>query len=66
MRDGRASACGLVDPVSILVVDDEPAVRDALARTLRFEGYDVEIAEDGDDALELVAGSRTTRSCSTS
>ena len=36
----------------ILVVDDEPAVRTALRRALALEGYDVELAEDGADALD--------------
>ena len=31
----------------VLVVDDEPAVRQALERALRFEGYTAELAEDG-------------------
>ena len=35
----------------ILVVDDEPAVRESLERALKLEGYDVELAEDGADAL---------------
>ncbi|MCB5181773.1 response regulator transcription factor [Streptomyces antimicrobicus] len=39
----------------ILVVDDEPAVREALRRSLVFEGYGVETAVDGLDALEKVA-----------
>ena len=38
----------------ILVVDDEPALRAALQRALRLEGYDVTLAEDGDAALRLV------------
>jgi|KBSSwiStaDraftv2_1062776.scaffolds.fasta_scaffold426969_2 two-component system response regulator MprA len=38
----------------ILVVDDDPAVRDSLARTLRFEGYQVETADDGHEALDAV------------
>ena len=37
--------------VKVLVVDDEPAVRQALDRALRFEGYQTEMAEDGSAAL---------------
>ncbi|MFD7559744.1 MULTISPECIES: response regulator transcription factor [unclassified Streptomyces] len=39
----------------ILVVDDEPAVREALRRSLAFEGYDVQTAVDGLDALDKAA-----------
>ncbi len=35
----------------ILVVDDEPAVRDALARALKVQGYEVDLSPDGADAL---------------
>ncbi|HWE54288.1 MAG TPA: response regulator transcription factor [Acidimicrobiales bacterium] len=35
----------------VLVVDDEPAVRQALDRALRFEGYKTEMVEDGPAAL---------------
>jgi two-component system response regulator MprA len=38
----------------VLVVDDEPAVRDSLARSLRFEGYEVVVANDGIAALDAV------------
>jgi two-component system response regulator MprA len=37
--------------VDILVVDDERAVRDSLQRALELEGYRVELAEDGEQAL---------------
>jgi len=39
----------------ILVADDDPALRDALRRALRLEGYDVEVAADGAEALAAVA-----------
>jgi two-component system, OmpR family, response regulator MprA len=39
----------------LLVVDDEPAVRDGLRRALTLEGYDVELAEDGAEALRAAA-----------
>ncbi len=40
----------------ILVVDDERALRDSLRRALALEGYDVELAADGQEALSrLVA-----------
>ena len=38
--------------MTILVVDDEPAVRESLRRALQLEGYAVELAADGEDALE--------------
>ena len=39
----------------LLVVDDEPAVRQALRRALELEGYRVALAEDGADALAQIA-----------
>jgi two-component system response regulator MprA len=39
----------------ILVVDDEPAVREAVDRALRLEGYRTELAEDGRSALNAIA-----------
>ncbi len=39
----------------ILVVDDEPAVRRALERALRLESYDVDLAADGREALDVLA-----------
>ncbi|QUQ68146.1 response regulator transcription factor [Kutzneria sp. CA-103260] len=39
----------------VLVVDDEPAVRESISRSLRFEGYEVELAADGESALKSQA-----------
>ena len=39
----------------ILVVDDERAVRESLRRALELEGYAVELAEDGEKALDRLA-----------
>lgn len=40
--------------MKILVVDDEQAVRESLKRSLRFNGYEVLLAEDGEEALEVI------------
>ena len=40
----------------ILVVDDDSAVRESLRRALQLEGYDVELAGDGAEALGLLGG----------
>ncbi len=39
----------------VLVVDDEPAVRRALERALRLDSYEVELAADGEEALDVQA-----------
>ena len=47
--------------MKILVVDDERAVRESLRRALELEGYDIELAEDGVDALaRLMNGENAT------
>ena len=50
------------DPVmemQVLVVDDEPMVREVLARYLERDGFDVRTAEDGAQALERFDPSQT-------
>jgi two-component system response regulator MprA len=39
-----------------MVVDDERAVRESLRRALELEGYEIELAEDGNEALDLLSG----------
>ena len=43
------------EPARLLVVDDEPALREALQSSLEFEGYKVVTANDGQEALAAVA-----------
>jgi two-component system response regulator MprA len=40
--------------VKVLVVDDDRAVREALRRTLMLADYEVDVAQDGETALEQV------------
>ncbi|OBF94106.1 DNA-binding response regulator [Mycobacterium sp. 852014-52450_SCH5900713] len=42
----------------ILVVDDDRAVRESLRRSLSFNGYSVELAHDGLEALDMIASDR--------
>jgi two-component system, OmpR family, KDP operon response regulator KdpE len=39
----------------VLVVDDEPQIRNALRTNLRARGYEVDLAPDGEAALKLAA-----------
>jgi two-component system response regulator MprA len=47
----RASRMSTITGMAILVVDDDQAVRDALRRALTMQGYDVDLAADGEEAL---------------
>ena len=40
-------------PAKLLVVDDEPNIRELLSASLRFAGFDVTTAEDGWRALDV-------------
>jgi two-component system, OmpR family, response regulator MprA len=44
-------------PASILVVDDDPAIRELIASVLGDEGYQVETAQDGHGALAQINAS---------
>jgi two-component system response regulator MprA len=39
-----------------MVVDDERAVRESLRRALELEGYEIELAENGNEALDRLSG----------
>ena len=42
------------DPCKLLVVDDNPANRDLLLGSLAYRGYQIEIAENGEQALDKI------------
>jgi len=44
--------------VRILVVDDDRAVRESLRRSLSFNGYSVELAQDGREAIDMIGSNR--------
>jgi two-component system response regulator MprA len=48
----------MTSPAKVLIVDDEPAVRESVQRVLRLEGFNVELAVDGRDAMRRVAETR--------
>ncbi|MFG3254371.1 response regulator transcription factor [Streptomyces sp. NPDC048172] len=59
MADSATATAGdKLETMKVLIVDDEPAVRDALRRSLSFEGYDTVLAADGAEALEKAAEHR--------
>jgi len=45
----------IVKSSPVLIVDDEPIVREAIRDWLVDAGYDVAIAESGEEALEIIA-----------
>ncbi len=59
MRSDSAAAPLLLAPGGerLLVVDDDPDVRDSLGRALRCAGYSVAVAAHGGDALDAVTRS---------
>lgn len=41
-------------PSKILVVDDDPIIRDMMIDILSFEGYPIQVARNGFEALEIL------------
>ena len=51
MRTANPAKMGAVSDTRVLVVDDEANITDLVATALRYEGFDVEVASTGTDAL---------------
>jgi putative nucleotidyltransferase with HDIG domain len=47
-------------PVSVLVVDDEESIRNALSRFLTGQGFEVSLASTGEEALEVLRRRKIT------
>lgn len=43
-------------PLRILVVDDDPVIRDMMVDILELEGYSVKLARNGLEALDILRG----------
>jgi DNA-binding NtrC family response regulator len=54
-RSQEVTEVGRMGRRQIVVVDDDAQMRDMLADILREEGYDVDLASDGKEALELLS-----------
>jgi PAS domain S-box-containing protein len=55
--EGQPAEVNEVPSLSILVIDDEPAVRETLAEMLEVMGHRVQLAESGQHALQALAKS---------
>jgi signal transduction histidine kinase/CheY-like chemotaxis protein len=50
---GQGDSSTDVRTIRILIVDDEPTVRDVVAKFLVFRGYQVSVADNGNEAIAL-------------
>lgn len=55
MTSARAASRDTAPKGHLLVVDDEPTVRELLPAALRYAGFDVDVAADGEEALQMAA-----------
>ncbi|ATL31064.1 response regulator transcription factor [Streptomyces formicae] len=55
MTQARTARCGTSAKGHLLVVDDEPTVRELLPAALCYAGFDVDVAADGEEALRVAA-----------
>ncbi|MBD0422236.1 response regulator transcription factor [Streptomyces sp. TRM S81-3] len=55
MTSARAARRGSSPRGHLLVVDDEPTVRELLPAALSYAGFDVDVAADGEEALEMAS-----------
>ena len=56
LREAEVSGRAIIEPVRILVIDDEEGVRTAVTRRLTRAGYAVESAESAAEGIAKIAG----------
>jgi DNA-binding NtrC family response regulator len=56
--NSTAGGRGATKPAKILIADDEAAITTGLSAILEDEGYTVDVVEDGQSALDALAGER--------
>ena len=54
-RAGAPTGIGLGGPPLVLVVEDDPIIRDSVQELLELDGYAVATAADGRQAIDLIA-----------
>src|SRR3954452_9489736 len=55
--DHRQAATSMTEGARVLVVDDDPQLREALTRALQLDDYQVSTANNGTQALEEISQS---------
>jgi CheY-like chemotaxis protein len=56
-RDAAQERKGMAQTPTVLIVDDDPAIRNMLVEVLSLEGYTTETAKNGREALDKLATS---------
>ena len=67
-REKKMNAVGserLKSQLKILVIDDEPRIREACRMILQEEGFEVALASDGDEGVKMIQEQHLTSSWST-
>ena len=49
---------GVISMVRVLFLEDEPTIQEVLAEYMKMQGYDVDLASDGDEAIGLLGKNR--------
>ncbi len=62
-KNGAVSSAANIPSNTVMVVDDDPDIREAVQDILSFEGYTVVQADNGREALDLLSQREPVRPC---